>query len=214
PTVQLVASRQCAITGPFGDDQTPKDAPPKVSTGVRLPAGAALYRFSKDDYVVGPAGQTCSRSVGNGGAASTIGKGAAAGSVLTYQPFSLGSLRIATCLYFPDSPEAVKLRRTEDCTSELRIRRPLDLGRPSPKMMIGPAPGTTEAPPPSPSVSVVLATLNGKSVTCRLPAAQADVCTAALAFEVERVTAAKPLSAAALAAVHRQIADAVAATRG
>ncbi|RFU36530.1 hypothetical protein DZF91_37770, partial [Actinomadura logoneensis] len=213
PTVQLVAARQCKVTGPLGDDQTPRGAPAKVRTAVRLPAGAAVYRFDKGVYVVGPAGRTCSGSSGNSSAGTTIGRGAAAGSVFTYAPFSIGSFNISTCQYFPDSPEAAKIRREAQCTSDLRVRRPLDLGRPSPKMMVGLNPPTTEAKPASPYVAVVLGVLNGGSLTCRLLAAQADVCTAALTFGVERATAGKPLTPAAVAAVQRQIADAVAASK-
>ncbi|WP_051468034.1 serine/threonine-protein kinase [Actinomadura oligospora] len=212
-TVQLIASHQCKVTDPFGGDQTPKGAPPKVRTGVRLPAGATVYRFAQGEYVVGPAGQDCSRSIGNSSASTTIGRGAAAGGVSTYSPFSIGSFNISTCLYFPDSPEAAKIRRSGECTSDLRVRRPLDLGRPSPKMVVGLNPGTTEAAPPSPYVSVVLGIMNGGSLTCRLPQAQAEVCVAALTFGVERATAKKPLPPAALVRVQRQIADAVAASK-
>ncbi|MFC5184293.1 serine/threonine-protein kinase [Actinomadura harenae] len=211
--VRLIASHQCKVSGPLGDDQTPKSAPPKVRTAVSLPAGAAVYRFAQGDYVVGPAGQTCSRTSGNSSASATIGRGAASGSVSTYSPFSIGSFNIGTCLYFPDSPEAAKIRRSGECTSDLRVRRPLDLGRTDLKAMVGLDPVSTEAAPPSPYVSVVLGILNGPSLTCRLPQAQADVCAAALTFGVERAAGKRPFAPEALERVQRRIADAVAASK-
>ncbi|MCP2343469.1 serine/threonine-protein kinase [Actinomadura rupiterrae] len=214
PTVQLVASKQCKVTGPLGDDQTPKDAAPAVKVPVRLPVGAALYRFQKDTYVIGPSGQDCSASSGNGGGGSGVGSGRA-GSVQTFEAYSLGTSKIHVCLYFPDSPDAAKIRRTEPCTSDIKGLTPLDTGDPGVQAVTAPNAVAAADRPPSPYVSVVLALLKGGSITCVQPLAKADICTAALTYYVAGAGAAakKPFSPSTLEGIRARIARAVAASK-
>ncbi|MBX6768731.1 MAG: hypothetical protein IRY90_16545 [Actinomadura rubrobrunea] len=151
---------------------------------VRLPQGAGVYILddTQKQYIIGPAGMECSRSFGASGGVTSIGEMRTGIVQHTFQG-SIGGIELSMCQYFPDSAQA---RPGTDCSSSLRTGRNLPTGVPGTQAVIA-----TDAPeggqaPPSPYVSVTLATL-GKDrvpmpIQCVMPWDRASICTAALTY--------------------------------
>ncbi|MBO2451469.1 serine/threonine protein kinase [Actinomadura barringtoniae] len=212
--VLAAAVSQCPVTGPTGENQTPKGTPVPVRlpSQVKLPQGAAVYQFGKGEHLIGPAGQRCSQSSGNGGGGSEIG--GSGRYVRRSFPFTLGSIATGTCYYFPEAPQ------TRECVKAdaLPRRQSFPSGVPGVRAMVaGEAADKPTPMPPSPYVAVTVATMDAKgvpsSISCVMPWARASTCTAALTYWYVEAMSDTHITKAALDVAAQRIAAGVAAAR-
>ncbi|MQY06021.1 serine/threonine-protein kinase [Actinomadura macrotermitis] len=216
----VAAVTQCKVTDSSDRDATPKGRPQPVRlpAQVRLPVGAAVYRFGPDIHLIGEAGAACRELASNGGGFSQIGR-EGAGSVYRTFPFTNGGIKGELCRLFPASPWTRKAApNPADCDVDpIQYRQDLQTGVPGLEGMLAAAGAYNEKPPPSPYASVTLG-LVGKNgvpseVNCTMPWAKAAICTAALTYWFAEATREDGIGPADLDRVARRIADVVAASR-
>ena len=209
----VVDARPCVTPPPAA----PPEGPAKVTlpVQVKLPKNAAVFRSGRG-LLIGPAGARCEESMGANGGSSTIGDFGTAQVTQVWQG-SIGGIRSQLCEYFPDSAQADRERaQGNECTSILGNWEPLETGVPGVEAMLTRGPGTDDLPA-SPAVKAEVAVLNAAGavlpISCVAPAANADICKAALVYwYVQALGDAKP-ARAALDEAARRIAGYVDATR-
>ncbi|MEU5876841.1 serine/threonine-protein kinase [Spirillospora sp. NPDC047279] len=218
PVAATVAVRQCPVTDALGQRQTPggTPAPVRLPEQVSLPRGAAVYRFGQGRHLIGAAGQSCEEINGNGAGGSEVGQGAAGGFVRHSYPFSIGSMNISKCVYFPDAPQS----RDAGCDGSEALARRQDVPSGVPgvlAMLAGEASAKPRSMPSSPYVEVTMATMarNGMatSVSCVMPWARASICTAALTYWYAEGMSRSKIAKADLDRIAQRVAAHVAASR-
>ncbi|MEU8796200.1 serine/threonine-protein kinase [Spirillospora sp. NPDC048819] len=179
--------RACVTLGPGGQPITPSAEPARVTlpTQVELPENTAVYRTGQG-LMIGPSEVPCEGSVGANAGVNTAGNVQTALITQLWQA-SIGGIATQLCQYFPDSPQADRERaQGGGCTSTLSTREDLPTGAPGVLAMLSSDPQDGQRPPPSPYVTVRLATLSSQGVaspiSCTAPAANAGICTAALTY--------------------------------
>ncbi|WP_218040132.1 serine/threonine-protein kinase [Actinomadura sp. WMMB 499] len=188
-TATVASVTHCDRTGPGGNpmQETPGETRVQIPASVRLPQNTGVFHIG-GQYLIGPTGTECGGSVGAASGVNQVGD-ERTGVVRHGWQGSVGGIAMVYCSYFPDSPEAAEQREMgEVCESALGSPRRLPTGGPL-RAVIG-----TETPlgerPPSPYVSVVLATVGDEgapgTLTCVMPWERADVCTAALTYAFVR----------------------------
>ncbi|WP_051108890.1 serine/threonine-protein kinase [Actinomadura flavalba] len=182
PVAATVAPIGCKPSGP-GPSQAAPPATLTLPARIRLPEGAAVY-YGGDQFMIGPAGRECLSSAGAASGTHDVGT-PATGFVSRSWQGSVGTIAGMMCEYFPDSPEAARVRRDRgDCTSSTP-RTALPAGAKGVRAVLVPG-DIADAGPPPPRVSVRLVTVsdNGAptSTTCSMPWAKRDLCTAALGY--------------------------------
>ncbi|HEX2316098.1 MAG TPA: hypothetical protein VHJ17_20320, partial [Thermomonospora sp.] len=221
PRPATVAVRPCAVVDPLsGTTSPPRGSPPSVRLPeqVRLPPGAAVFQYRPGLRVIGRAGDPCTAGGGQAVNSITVRRGSAWTGVFT--PVTLGDAATSTCLYFPTSPQADRLRaQGRDCVSDAVGLRDLPTGVPGLRAALSaPVGSDLVGRPPSPYADAALSVLHpgdggAATVYCTLPWSQADTCTAALTYFYVEAAAEAGAGKAALDEAARLIADHVAASR-
>ncbi|WP_433329634.1 serine/threonine-protein kinase [Spirillospora sp. CA-294931] len=216
--VALTPVSQCRVTDELNRDQTPKGTPASVRlpTQVKLPSGARIFQFAKDTRVIGPPGE-CSETSGHAFATSSVGR-QRAGVVRLTRHYTISSQNSAICSYFPDSPQAAKLRGTPwACENTPAAITKLETGVPGLRAAFVATNVTGAETPPSSYTALLLALLTDKGASteldCVMPWSKASICTAAFTYWFAESTAKRNVPKAQLDRVAKAIAAQVAASR-
>ncbi|MDN3355636.1 hypothetical protein [Actinomadura sp. DC4] len=187
---QIVTAKACTTKAPIAERPSPAPSAVRLPRQVTLPTGAQVYGvgiYGTPQYLIGPAGLSCDNVILGLSARmnAVVGREGGPGVMASYYVSSFGvRMGIACSAFAKDAPELKKIGGFPEC-ARVYDDAHKTIPTTTPNFHVA----TGGAPPSANRISATLTTLrvadgdaDPRGITCTLPRAQADICTAALTY--------------------------------